>query len=165
MAFQIPDSLDRALYPLAWLVGRWEGTGHSTWPGEPDQSYEIQMQFIAPGGPSLYYLSETFTADDQGRFVVPRRMETGFWRPQADGTIDVVMCAPQGWAEVWTGKVDTARLELVTDAVARTATADLPYTGGHRLYGLVDSHLMWAYDRATTDVPLREYEWARLARV
>ena len=57
-----------------------------------------------------------------------------------------------------------AKIELTTDLVARTDTAELPYTGGHRLYGNVDGDLMWAFDRATTDVRLQPYMWARLQR-
>ena len=39
------------------------------------------------------------------------------------------------------------------------------YTGGHRLYGNVESDLLWTFDRATTDVALQPYLWARLQRV
>ena len=40
--------------------------------------------------------------------------------------------------------------------VARTETAK-DYTAGHRLYGLVDGDLLWAYDMAAVDQPLQPH--------
>ena len=65
---------------------------------------------------------------------------------------------------MWAGSVTGAKIELTTDVVMRTTTAEVPYTGGHRLYGNVEGDLLWAFDRATTDVELQPYMWARLAR-
>ena len=39
------------------------------------------------------------------------------------------------------------KLELITDAVARTESAK-EYTGGKRLYGNVEGDLLYAYDMA-----------------
>ena len=74
------------------------------------------------------------------------------------------MSNPQGWAEVWTGKLAEGRIDLTTDVVARTVTAELPYTGGSRLYGNVEGDLMWAFDRASTEVAMQPYMWGRLQR-
>ena len=57
-----------------------------------------------------------------------------------------------------------ARLDLVTDAVARTKDATVEYTAGRRLYGLVEGKLMFSFDRATTQHTLRPYLWATLER-
>ena len=51
-----------------------------------------------------------------------------------------------------------------TDVVARTASAK-EYTAGHRLYGLVDGDLLWAYDMAAMGQPLQSHISARLKRV
>jgi hypothetical protein len=91
-------------------------------------------------------------------------METGFWRPRRDGTIEVVLCHPDGYAEVWYGKITGAKIELATDAVVRTASAD-EYTAGQRLYGNVEGDLLWTFDRAAQGQPLQSYQWARLRRV
>ena len=69
-----------------------------------------------------------------------------------------------GWAEVWAGTVQGAKIELTTDVVARTTTSELNYTGGRRLYGNVEGDLLWTLDRATTEVDLQPYMWARLTR-
>lgn len=165
MAFEIPEGLHSDLMGLAWLVGRWEGTGRGTWPGEGEFEYGHQIDFAHNGGPYLHYLSQTFVIDDDGTPVEPRSMETGFWRADGEGGVELVLASPEGWAEVWVGQIDGAKIELRTDAVARTATADVAYTAGHRLYGNVDHDLMWAFDRATTDEELQPYLWGRLKRV
>ena len=91
-------------------------------------------------------------------------METGFWRPQPDDGLEVVMCHPSGYAEVWYGRITGAKIELSTDAVVRTATAQ-EYTAGQRLYGLVEGDLLWTFDKAAGGHPLQNHLWARLRRV
>ena len=46
----------------------------------------------------------------------------------------------------------------------RTETAK-EYNAGHRLYGLVDGDLMWAFDMAAMGQPLQPHLWGRLKRV
>lgn len=164
MAFEIPQGLHPDLMALAWMVGRWEGVGNGQWPGRGDFTYGAQLDFSHNGGPYLHYVGQLFDLDDQGDAVGTMHVETGFWRPQRDASLEVVMCHPDGYAEVWFGAISGARIELTTDAVARTLTAELPYTGGHRLYGNVESDLAFTFDRATTDHELQNYLFARLQR-
>ena len=162
--FEIPSDLNPALVGLAWLRGRWEGTGYREWPGEEKIEFGAQIDFVDNGGDYLHYLSQTWTLDADGQPDAPLAMETGFWRPAGASGIEVVLTSPEGWVEVWVGALLGAKIELTTDLVARTDTAELSYTGGHRLYGNVDGDLMWTFDRATTDVRLQPYMWARLQR-
>ena len=164
MAFESPADLNPALTPIAWLIGRWQGNGHGNWPGVGDFEFGQRIDFATNRGPYLHYLSQTWTLDADGQPDAPLAMETGFWRPAGASGIEVVLTSPEGWVEVWVGALLGAKIELTTDLVARTDTAELPYTGGHRLYGNVDGDLMWAFDRATTDVRLQPYMWARLQR-
>ena len=48
--------------------------------------------------------------------------------------------------------------------VARTATAK-EYTGGHRLYGLVQGDLYWTFDMAAMGQELQNHLAAQLKRV
>jgi hypothetical protein len=151
MPFEIPAGLNPAINRLAWLVGRWEGTGKGVYPGTEEFDF-------------LHYLSQTFEVDGEGKAVRPLSMETGFWRPQPDDSLEVVMCHPSGYAEVWYGKIIGAKIELATDAVVRTASAD-EYSAGQRLYGLVEGDLLWTFDKAAGGHPLQNHLWARLRRV
>jgi THAP4-like, heme-binding beta-barrel domain len=161
--FEIPDNLPSALMGVAWLLGRWEGSGKSTYPGTEDIDFGQQIDFSHNGSPYLHYLAQAFTVDSDGRPVEPLSMETGFWRPQPDGTIEVVLAQPAGYAEVWYGKVSGARIELATDVVMRTASAP-EYTAGQRLYGYVEGELLWTFDKAAEGHPLQNHQWARLRR-
>ena len=164
MVFEIPADLNPALVGLAWLRGRWEGTGYRQWPGLEKHSYALQVDFADNGEDYLHYLCQAFETDADGAPTKPLFMETGFWRPLADGTVDVMMCSPDGFAEIWFGKVQPGRLDLITDAVARTRDAKVAYTAGRRLYGNVEGRLLFSFDRATEDEELQPYLWAQLER-
>ena len=163
MPFELPSDLHPDLVPIGWMIGRWEGTGKGTYPGVEDFEFSQQMDFAQNGGAYLHYLSQTFETADDGRAMRPLAMETGFWRPQSDGGLEVVMCHPDGFAEVWYGRITGAKIELATDAVVRTASAP-EYVAGQRLYGNVEGDLLWTFDKAASGHPLQSHMWARLMR-
>jgi hypothetical protein len=109
-------------------------------------------------------LSQLFEVDDEGMAIRPLDMETGFWRPQPDNGLEVVMCKPAGYAEVWYGSITGSKIELATDAVVRTASAE-DYSAGQRLYGNVAGELLWTFDKAAHGHRLQTYMWGRLRRV
>jgi len=78
--------------------------------------------------------------------------------------IEVSLVHPGGIAELYLGQVKGPRIDLATDAVLRTAGAK-PYAAATRMYGLVDNHLLWAWDIAALGQDLRTHASARLARV
>ena len=49
---------------------------------------------------------------------------------------------------------EPAKVELRTDGVMRSPTAK-EYTAGHRMYGYVNSNLLWAMDMAAVGQPLQ----------
>ena len=120
--FEISSDLNPALAPLAWLLGRWEGTGRASYPDTDDVEFGQQIDFADNGGDYLHYLSQTFELDDEGKASKPLSMETGFWRPQPDSGLEVILCQPGGYAEVWYGQIAGAKIELATDAILRSAT-------------------------------------------
>lgn len=165
----IPDEL-RA---LSWLLGSWVGVGVGGYPTIEDFHFGQEVSFSTDGRPFLSYWSRTWLLDDQGNQVRPLSMETGFWRPQPDNQVEVVLAHPTGYAEVWVGEITVteivdatitgARAELRTDVIARTVTAK-EYSAGHRLFGLVQGDLLWAYDMAAVGQPLTAHVSARLKR-
>jgi hypothetical protein len=66
--------------------------------------------------------------------------------------------------EIWVGEADKAKIELRTDAVARTATSK-DYSAGHRLYGLVKGDLYWTFDMAAMGQGMQNHLAAQLKRV
>jgi len=55
MAFTIPEGLHEDLYPLAWLIGTWRGTGHGEYPGIEPFSFAQEVSFNHDGRPFLNY--------------------------------------------------------------------------------------------------------------
>ena len=162
MQFNIDDSVNQQLLGLAWLLGTWEGEGNVSWPGLGEDHFGQRIDFSSNGLRYIHYISQTYLLDDDGHPARPFTMETGFWFPHDDATLDVVLADADGWVENYTGTIHGTKIELISDVVARIKTADEPYTGGSRLYGNVNEALMWTWDCATTDVPLQPFMWATL---
>jgi hypothetical protein len=78
--------------------------------------------------------------------------------------IEVSLVHPGGVQELYLGQVKGPRIDLATDAVMRSSNAK-EYVAATRLYGLVDSHLLWAWDIAALGQDLRTHSSGRLARV
>jgi hypothetical protein len=162
--FEIPSDLNPDLVALAWMIGSWEGSGKSSYPGTEDADFGQRIDISHNGGSYLHYLSQTYEVDADGAPVRPLGMETGFWRPKRDASLEVVMCNPTGVVEIWYGHIQGAKIEITTDAVARTNSAP-DYSAGHRLYGQVEGDLLWTFDRAADGQPLQSYQWGRLRRI
>jgi hypothetical protein len=78
--------------------------------------------------------------------------------------IEAVLAHPSGVSELYLGQVRGARIDLATDAVVRSASAR-EHAASTRLYGLVEGHLLWAWDIAALGSPLTTHASGRLARV
>lgn len=78
--------------------------------------------------------------------------------------IEVSILHAGGVSELYLGTVAGPRIDLGTDAVVRSASAK-DYSAATRLYGLVEDHLLWAWDIAALGQDLRTHASGRLARV
>lgn len=94
------------------------------------------------------------TADD---IEALRNAEGGF-------DIEVALVHADGVTELYLGQIRGPRIDIATDAVVRPAGAKA-YAAGTRMYGLVDDHLLWAWDVAALGFELGAHASARLARV
>jgi hypothetical protein len=170
-----------AIAPLRFLLGRWRGTGKGDYPTIKAFDFLQEVTFSHIGKPYLIYTSRSWrlATDEQGQLardaqgglvrVEPLAVEAGFWRPQPDGKVEVLLSHPTGITEIYAGEFRSlTSIEMVTDAVARTETAK-PYTAGKRLYGLVPSQtregekdLAYAFDMAAMGQPLTPHLWAVL---
>ncbi|MFZ5850038.1 MAG: FABP family protein [Actinomycetota bacterium] len=161
---ELPADLHPQCVPLAFLLGTWVGVGVGGYPTIESFRFGQELSFTAtPGKPFLAHASRSWLLDEAGQRVRPLAQETGYWRPQPDGSVELLLAHPTGFVEVWLGRVDGPRLELHTDLVARTATAK-EVTAGTRRYGLVEGDLLWAYDMAAQGQPLQPHLSARLGR-
>ncbi|MDD7961873.1 FABP family protein [Microbacterium thalli] len=77
--------------------------------------------------------------------------------------IEVGLVHSDGVSELYLGQVRGPRIDIATDAVVRSAGAK-EYTAATRMYGLVDGHLLWAWDIAALGGELASHASARLAR-
>ena len=163
MPFVIPEDLHADLMPMAWLLGTWHGSGKGDYPTIDAFAYDQEVIFAHDGRPFMHYFSRTWITDDAGERVRPGALETGFLRPGDDGTIELVLAHPTGYAEVWYGQIEGARITLATDLVARTSSAK-EYTAGQRMYGLVEGDLMYAIDMPAEGQEMQSHLWGQLKR-
>jgi len=164
MPFEIRSDLPPDLLPLAWMIGRWEGAGVVGYPTIESVNFGQEIIVSNDGRPFLEWQSRTWLLNDAGEQVRPLATELGFWRPAGDGEVELLLTHPTGIVEMYHGTVEPAKIELRTDGVIRSPLAK-EYNAGHRLYGLVESQLMWAMDMAAVGQPLQSHASAQLKRV
>jgi hypothetical protein len=161
---ELTTDLPAPLVPLAWLIGRWEGAGVVGYPTIESANFGQEIEFRHDGGLFRHDRSQACLLDDEGAKVRPLATEVGFWRPGDDGEVEVLLTHPTGYVEIYVGTVEGPRVTLRTDLVARTPTAK-EYTAATRMYGLVDSDLMWVMDMAAVGQPMQSHASAQLKRV
>ncbi|HEX5597822.1 MAG TPA: FABP family protein [Micromonosporaceae bacterium] len=163
-----PD-LHPALLGLLPYIGVWRGRGRGGFPSIEDFDYAQEVRISHDGRPFLHYESRSWILDAESRPVRPSAREIGWWRPvMADGTatddIEALMMSPTGIMELYIGRVTGTQIEMVTDAVVRTATAK-EVTAGHRLFGIVEGALLYAQEMAAMGHALAPHLSARLIRI
>jgi hypothetical protein len=161
--FEIPPDIHPLCVPLAFLLGAWEGEGVVEYPNVHRRAFAQRIEFAQFGKPFLYYLSRTWEIDPAGERIRPLAMETGFWRPAEDKSLEVLLTHPTGFLEAMYGEIRGPRIEMATRKVVKVESAK-DYVRGHRLYGLVDGRLMWAYDMEAMGQELQPHVSAELKR-
>ncbi len=159
-AHRVSFSHDRGDYvnyaASAWLLG-------------PDG---VRVPLIAETG--YWRLARPATDSDPGPALLPPRAPAGAVRTvddvealrTAEGgfDIEVAIVHADGISELYLGQARGPRIDIATDAIVRPATAK-EYSAATRMYGYVDSHLLWAWDVAALGGELASHASARLARV
>ena len=152
MQFTLDPDLPRELAPLAWLIGRWEGAGVVGYPTIESAHFGQEIEVTHDGRPFL------------GEKVRPLAKELGFWRPVEGGEVELLLTHPTGIVELYYGTAEPAKIEIRTDGVLRSPHAK-EYSAATRLYGLVNSNLLWAMDMAAVGQSLQSHLSAELKRV
>jgi hypothetical protein len=163
MAFEIPENLHPDCGPIAWLLGTWRGNGHGDYPTIDAFQFRQELIFAHDGRPFFHYMARSWIIDEHGNELRAAAIETGFLRAKPEGRVEVTLAHHTGFVEIWYGHAGGGKLEIITDAVARTETAK-EYVAGKRLYGNVEGDLLYAYDMAAMGQELQPHLWARLQR-
>jgi hypothetical protein len=148
--------------------------------GAPWVQYTGSAWLLGEDDPTPFYselgywrLSRPLGDGDPGPGMLPATADAVYTTADAVETLrnergafdlEVSIVQPGGVSEVYVGQVDGPRIDLATDAVMRTAGAK-EYSAATRLYGLVEQHLLWAWDIAALGQDLRTHASGRLARV
>ena len=163
-AFTLDPNLPPALAPLAWLIGEWEGAGVVGYPTIESAHFGQEISVTHDGRPFLEWQSRTWLLDEQGNKVRPLARELGFWRPLENNEVELLLTHPTGIVEMYHGTTSPAKIELRTDSVVRSPHAK-EYNAAARMYGLVNSNLLWVMDMAAVGQPLQSHVSAELKRV
>ncbi|WP_236683718.1 FABP family protein [Demequina flava] len=175
LTFVIPDDMSPEVYPLAWLVGHWQGHGEIDYPGIPKAEILQDVEFDHDGGPYLTYSCTTWLRAEGDEAGQVWSVESGFWRvaPQApEGVtledfqhpLEIVLTEASGVLTCYMGAVGNGRIDMATRFAAATESGP-EVRGATRMYGHVEGELMWAWDLAAFGQELQSYMSARLTRV
>lgn len=159
--------LNHACLALLPLVGVWRGEGEINYPTiDGPVKFAQQLTIAHDGRPFLYHEARSWLLDEDGNVIRPAAREVGWWRPQEDDTIELLLAHSSGIVEIFYGAPrNQTSWELGTDAVVRTATAK-EVTGAQRLYGLVNNgDLGYVEERAMVGEPMQPHVSAYLRRV
>jgi hypothetical protein len=162
--FTLDPNLPPALAPLAWLIGEWEGAGVVGYPTIESAHFGQEISVTHDGRSFLEWQSRTWLLDEEGNKVRPLARELGFWRPLENNEVEFLLTHPTGIVEMYHGTTSPAKIELRTDSVIRSPHAK-EYNAAARMYGLVNSNMMWVMDMAAVGQPLQSHVSAELKRV
>ncbi|HEX8868776.1 MAG TPA: FABP family protein, partial [Lentzea sp.] len=97
-------NLNDALLSVLPLVGVWRGEGEIVYPTiDGPFRYGQQITFAHDGRPFLVYEARSWLLNEAGEVIRPAAREQGFWRPQADDTIELLLTHNTGIVELYYG--------------------------------------------------------------
>jgi len=151
-----------------------DGTGHLNYSATAILAVaegEQSVPLVAETG--FWRLSRSATGADAGPALLPPT-EQGAVRTVDDVEqlrtasggfpIEVSLAHSDGALELYLGEINGPRVDISTDAIVRSAGGKA-YGAASRMYGLVDGHLLWAWDIAALGAEMASHASARLAKV
>lgn len=152
--------LNPEVEPIAFLLGTWHGVGKGSYPTIEPFSYIEEVRFRHNGKPFLIY--EQSTRHPEKGF--PMHAEVGYWRPQADGRIEIVLVHPTGITEIQEGTIDGTTIDVATTSVSKTRTAK-DVNALQRTFTVDGDVLRYEVRMKAVGVPLTHHLAAELKRV
>ena len=157
------EEMHIACEPLRLLLGTWRGEGHGDYPTIEAFGYLEEVTFGHVGKPFLAYSQKT-RHKDTGE---PLHAETGYWRPVASDTLEVILAHPTGIAETTEGSFalhgDELRIKLATCHIGITATAQ-EVTQVVRTITATPQTITYTLDMAAVGHPLQRHLEATLSK-
>ena len=150
--------------------------------GGPFLNYAATATFAAEDAEPVALVAETgfwrlarpAGVEDPGPALLPPRETRAAARtvddvetlrlPEGGFPLEVSIAHSDGVLELYLGRIDGPRVDIATAAIVRGAGGK-DYGAASRMYGLVDGHLLWAWDIAALGTELRSHASARLAKV
>ncbi|HET8591320.1 MAG TPA: FABP family protein [Nakamurella sp.] len=164
---RLGPEINQACLSLLPLVGVWRGTGmFGNDPTDGPAQFGQQIVVSHDGRPFLRYESVMWLLSPEGRVNGPGSRELGWFRPQPDGSVELLVAHAEGRIEVFYGRArSVASWALSTDGIWRTPSAP-PVIGATRLYGITaDGRLAYVEERAHEDIDLAPHASAALERI
>lgn len=190
--FTIPENLPIEIAPLAWMLGTWRGWGMHTMPGDEEDRpilEEVRAEIVGtqmmlttslyeatPHGEDIDPMLDSFAgiaALEQGELLSEEtlyiRLLPGSGMIPPVGEVETREftasgATTTGLATLWAGVSMGPRVRMISDAIARDASAE-PVEEMTRMYGLVGGELMWTQERYLSGQDESEVEFSgRLAR-
>ena len=157
--------LPEPVQPFAFLLGTWRGEGVGGYPTlAEDFRYGEEITFACYGKPVIEFHSSSWALDDER----PLARQSGFWRPLADGRLEVVLSIASGLVEIFYGGLVNGpagpHVEITSDVIGHTETAK-QVQADKRLYAVRGGKLMYAMEMAAAGQALQAHLSAALDAV
>ncbi len=148
---------------LAPLLGVWRGRGEGAYPTIDDFSYNEELTFGHVGKPFVAMSQKTKDATTE----LPLHAEAGYFRPQEDGSVELLLTQPSGIVEILSGAVTPAEsgveIDLTSTTVVGTPSAkDVSET--RRRYVVDGDSLVIDFWMAAVGEPMTHHLTSRLSR-
>jgi THAP domain-containing protein 4 len=152
--------MDPAVEPIAFLIGTWRGEGRGIYPTIASFDYGEEIEFKVTAKPMLVYTQKTWDLADDS----PMHSEMGFWRPQPEGKLEVVLAHPFGATEILEGSVDGTAIDLKSTGLQNTTSA-MTILATARSISVEDGELTYTVSMAVGEQELQNHLTARLEKV
>jgi hypothetical protein len=154
--------LHQACLPLRPLLGVWRGAGEVDYPTiDGPYRFAQQLRISHDGRPFLRHEARAWLLDGNGDVLRPAARETGWWRPQSDGSVELLLCHATGILELFYGTLTPTSVDLRTDTVVSSTSAK-HVSAAERHYDTGPDHLFFRENRAMVGNPMAPHVSARL---
>ncbi|WP_413451990.1 FABP family protein [Georgenia phoenicis] len=136
------------------------------WAVDLEHSSSVPQETPGAAGADLLAKAEVWATETAYWRAAPAAAEqsgNGEKAAERRTDLEVLVAQPTGHVVVYVGAVRSARIDMVSDAVVRTASAS-NVTASSRMYGLVQGELLWVEELAAFGHELQSYASGRLSR-